>query len=657
MNHITLTALTLILAGAVVMLINLFKFRKNIGFIYSLSPEIYRKLHPFIQFHQILILFFFAGYLIVTYSMAMRVDLMGNLFVGLVFFFGAIFVLLGILLQNRMIVSIQNAYNHVLLGSQRLETQQADLMREIKDRKEIQLALHRSQSFLQHIIDAFPEPLMVINRDYSIALSNRRARETAAMDTASGPACCYRISHGKTAPCDERDHACPLQSVIREKTRVTVEHVHHDADGGTTVVEIIAAPIFNENNEVIQVIESCRDITARKRMEERVAHIQKMDAVGTLAGGIAHDFNNILSIIMGYAEMSLLDAAASSPLTGKINRILQASRRAKELVNQILTFSRRKETHLKPVDLQQTVRETLDLLRATIPSTIEFRHRLNAENGLIMADATQIQQVLMNLCANAAHAMRADGGRLTVSIEDSQPGPDSDLLPPDLPPGPCLRLTVSDTGHGMDPKTLDRIFEPFFTTKGPGEGTGLGLSTVHGIVQHIDGAIKVESSPGAGTTFNIFIPRLQSDAIVPAPEKNLTRGGSERILLVDDEIMVLEITAEMLAYFGYEVVSASGSREALELFKQQPDRFDLVMTDQTMPHMTGEKLTDELKRIRSDIPVILCTGNGDRIIRTDPSGHRFSGLLLKPIVLDELGAAVRAALDQGKSAPEPASSP
>ncbi len=646
MNRITLIALSLIISGAVVMLISFFKFRRSTRLLRSISREEHGKLSFFFHFHQVLICFFFAGYLVVLYAIVIHSDLVGDLFVGLIFFFGAVFVLFGILLQNRMSLSVKNAYDNLLRSSETLKNEQTKLIREIKDRQETQIALQRSQSFLQHIIDAFPEPLMVINLDYSIALSNRCARKNAPSDLHSQQNFCYQASHHKAGPCDETEHPCPLQTVIREKTMVTVEHIHKSADGQPQVMEIIAAPIFNENHEVVQIIESFRDITHRKQMEEQVAHIHKMDAIGTLAGGIAHDFNNILSAIMGYTEMSLLEVPNDTRLSGKLLRILQASQRAKDLVNQILTFSRRKKIELKPVHLQRTILETVDLLRATIPSTIDFQQRLNAGNGVTMADPTQVHQVLMNLCTNAAHAMRETGGRLTISLEETDIVPKSNPTNPKPSVGPYLQLTVSDTGHGMDGKTLDRIFEPFFTTKEPGEGTGLGLSAVHGIIQNIGGAIKVESNPGEGTTFRVFFPRIEIDSTIASPENGITQGGKEHILLVDDERIVLDVTADMLRYFGYEVVSTHSPLEALDMFSRQPERFDLVMTDQTMPHMTGEKLTDALKRIRPDIPVILCTGYGDQIVRSNPNNQRFNGFLMKPVVMDDLAAAVRKVLDQ-----------
>ncbi len=645
MNLIRWVALGLISAGAVVMLVNLSKFHRTTRLLLEFSKEEHGKLKHFFSLHQALILFFTAGYMTVIMAMVMEIHLIGNLFVGLIFFFGAIFVLFGIFLQNEMIATIKKAYDRALDTSAKLEKKQDKLIQEIRDRKEAQAALQHSQFFLQQIIDSFPESLVVINLDYTVALSNQHAKQQAQSALISEPITCHQLLHHSAHPCAEHTHPCPLRSVIQNKTTVTMEHTHSNAHGKPTIVEIIAAPIFANNGEVVQIIESCRDITTRKRMEERVAQMQKMDAIGTLAGGIAHDFNNILAAMMGYTELSLFEAQPDTSLSVKLNRILTAGKRAKDLINQILTFSRRKSVELKAVRLQPIILETLNLLRASIPAFIEFHQELHAHTGVIMADPTQIHQILMNLCTNAAHAMRDNGGRLLVALEPCDYSPATTLGDLNLPEGPYLRLSVSDTGHGMDAKTLERIFEPFFTTKAVGEGTGLGLAAVHGIVKQIGGVITVESKPGIGSTFTIYFPHMETEVLEQPCEHKQRRNGHEHILLVDDEPSLVEIIGEMLTVFGYKILSAGNGPEALKIFQADPAGIDLVLTDQTMPQMSGEKLIDELRRIRPDIPVILCTGIGDQFFKQDPGENSFNGLLLKPVMMDDLTAMVRKVLD------------
>jgi len=401
-----------------------------------------------------------------------------------------------------------------------------------------------------------------------------------------------------------------------------------------------------------QCLLSILDITKRKQAEEekrqlesQLIHVQKMEAIGTLAGGIAHDFNNILSALMGYTELTLDDIPEGTEAQANLLQVLRASERARDLVKQILTFSRQDKQERKPVQVSLIIKEALKFLRASLPTTIDIRQNLASISGKILADPTQIHQVLVNLCTNAAQAMQEKGGVLAVSLDEVDLGPGDPDLGPDLLPGPYLRLTVSDTGQGMTPEVMARIFEPFFTTKEPSEGTGMGLAVVHGIVKSHGGEIKVFSEPGKGTTFQVFFPRIESPAITETATLPEIPTGHERILLVDDEESLVRLGQQMLKRLGYEVVTKTSSLEALETFQAQPDRFDLVITDQTMPNMPGTKLAEELLRIRPDLPIILCTGFTETIKPEEAQTLGLRELVTKPLKKAELARIIRQVLE------------
>ncbi|MBW2603967.1 MAG: response regulator [Deltaproteobacteria bacterium] len=387
------------------------------------------------------------------------------------------------------------------------------------------------------------------------------------------------------------------------------------------------------------------DISEEKRLEEKLLQAHKMESIGTLAGGIAHDFNNILGIIVGNTELAMDDVPEWNPARHNLNEIRTASLRARDVVKQILAFSRLSLQEMKPVRISPIIKESIKLLRSSIPATIEIHQNISSESDTVRADPTQINQVLINLCTNAAHAMGEKGGVLEVSLENIEKDEGSAIQYHDLSSEKYVRLTVSDTGHGLEPEILERIFDPYFTTKGVGEGSGMGLSVVHGIVKSHCGDISVSSEPGKGTTFQVFFPCIESK---PEPEIDIAveiPRGNERILFVDDEKAMVDTIQPMIERLGYKVSARTSSIEGLEAFRANPDRFDLVITDFTMPNMTGMELAKKLLKLRSDIPIILCTGYSEHINEDKAKGSGIRAFVMKPVVLDEIANTIRKVLD------------
>jgi len=387
----------------------------------------------------------------------------------------------------------------------------------------------------------------------------------------------------------------------------------------------------------------------REHLELKLQQAQKMEAIGTLAGGIAHDFNNILGAILGYSQLTQMHTADNARVQGYVGNIFKASERAKGLVEQILTFTRQGKSQKVPCDIAIVLKEVVKLLRASIPSTIEIVQKIPSNLGTVLADQTQIHQVLMNLCTNAAHAMEDRGGTLTVTLENRTVDERKAASGDDLSFGRYLQLSVSDTGAGMDKMVVDRIFDPYYTTKAVGEGTGMGLATVHGIVNDHDGRIFVESVPGEGSVFRVFFPVLENPAEVVSSQAVSYPRGTERILFVDDEELLVQVGVEMLNDLGYDAVGTTRALQALERFTSQPDEFDLVITDMTMPGMTGDQLAAKMLSHRPDIPVIICTGFSKRISSERESSLGIRAFLMKPVTVQELARTIREVLDQRDS--------
>ncbi len=394
----------------------------------------------------------------------------------------------------------------------------------------------------------------------------------------------------------------------------------------------------------IDVTERTNAQRQREQLELQLQQTQKMEALGTLAGGIAHDFNNILAAIIGYTEIVAAGLDKAGEAHDYLSRVLEAGERARSLVKQILAFSRQGEMEPKPVQVKLIVKEVLKLLRASLPATIEIDQQLTT-SGAVMADPIQLHQVMMNLGTNAGYAMGEKGGKLTVTLKDVQLDEAFARQHQQVLPGPHIRLSVGDTGPGIDPTQIDRIFDPFFTTKPKGEGTGMGLAVVHGIVTGLKGTITVASQPGRGARFDVFLPSLEGEAATAATRAEALPVGKERILYVDDEVFQTDMLTHMLGLLGYKVQSCNDGNQAVELFEMAPEAFDLVITDMIMPGMTGDVLAGQILAIRPDLPIIMATGYSENMSEAKAKAIGIRAYALKPLVMEELARLIRDVLD------------
>ena len=527
----------------------------------------------------------------------------------------------------------------------------AGIVRDISDRRRSQQALIESHVRFVTVLDSLDADIYVSDmQTHEILLMNKHMQDSFGGDLVGEK--CWQAIYGESAPCSH----CTKDQLIDSDGRpaeVCVRECQNPTTGKWTINYDRAIKWVDGRLVRLQI---ATDITRVKELEKesmrfqaQLQQTQKMEAIGTLAGGIAHDFNNILSAVIGYTEIALTDIEGDSLTHRNLQQVLKAGYRARDLVKQILTFSRQTDREFKPIHLEKILYETYRLLRASLPSTISIRQDIRSK-AAAMADPTQIHQVVMNLCTNAAHAMREAGGVLSVALDDMLVEETFANQRPGLVSGPYLRLTVEDTGHGMEGKLKERIFDPFFTTKDRGEGTGMGLAVVMGIVKSHGGVISAESEVGQGSKFEVLLPAIMSDPVDDTMSAAVLPTGDESILFVDDEMALVDLGAQILKRLGYQVTTRTSSIEAFELFLEKPERFDLIISDTTMPNMTGDELAQKILSIRDQLPVILCTGYSERMSRDRAAEMGIAAFVLKPVVMSELAATVRQVLDDSAAA-------
>lgn len=516
---------------------------------------------------------------------------------------------------------------------------------------ELETARHNlksSEEYLQALIDQSPIGLALCKMDGSLVTVNPAYADIIGYSIEET----LRLSYWDITP----EKYAPQEQEQLELLETTghygpYEKEYRHKEGHLVPVRLNGMILTRDNEKYIW--SSVEDIAAIKqaeeekdRLEDQLRQSQKMEAIGTLAGGVAHDFNNILAAILGYTELVLRNPDTHPKNRKKLEQVFAAAKRAKELVKQILMFSRKEKEHREYVKINSIVDETAQLLRNTIPTTVTINLDIETEVGSVLADSTQIHQVIMNLCTNAFHAMPNESGAINIGLKQVDVNNLMAAQYPNLRQGRYALLSVSDTGIGMPPEVIARIFEPFYTTKKQGEGTGMGLAVVHGIIQSHDGSIGVESTVGKGTTFKIFLPLAEG-----AADSEHTEGGTaklqgvERVLFVDDEIMLAELGKETLESLGYKVTAMTSVEEALVKFNSNPKDFDLIITDQTMPEMTGDVFAKKALLTRPDVPIIICTGHSALIDADKVKAIGIKALLMKPVEGDVLAAEVRKALD------------
>ena len=519
--------------------------------------------------------------------------------------------------------------------------------------KKVEEALKAQRERAQMYLDIAGVMFVAIDKNGIVTLINKRGCEILGYDEGEiiGKSWFDSFLAGDTR--------VDVEGVFRQLMKGALETVEYFENSILTkngVARTIAwhnTLLKDERGNILGTFSSGVDITdqrlaeeEKKRLESQLAQSQKMEAIGTLAGGVAHDFNNILGIILGNIELAMLDVHQLHPVQQNLEAVRKACLRAKDLVKQILAFSRQKESERVPVKLGEIVKESLGLIRPSIPSTVEIRQEISDCSDTILVDPTQVHQVLLNICTNAAYAMRKEGGVLEIKLVDADPE-DNALSPhPVSSRGEYVKLIIKDTGCGMDQEIIDRIFDPYFTTKEIGEGTGMGLAVANGIIANHDGTISVWSKPDEGSTFEVMLPVVECEIPEKDDEDDSMPTGNERILFIDDELSIVQVGKQILERLGYDVVTLTSSVHALELFRAQPGEFDLVITDMTMPRMTGDIIASEMIAIRPDIPIILCTGYSDRISDRGALKMGIREFVMKPLVMKDLAVSVRRVLDR-----------
>jgi two-component system, cell cycle sensor histidine kinase and response regulator CckA len=524
----------------------------------------------------------------------------------------------------------------------KLREANAKLKKVVMEQKRTADALARFEATIEQV----HETLLITDRNWNIEYANRSAstltgyerEELIGMnawtlrDSGGGS-----VNPGGPLPSISECGVCSGQYAIRKK------------DGTTVRVEGDSTTMWSKDGSEHTCVVVLRDITERARLERELRQSQKMEALGTFAAGIAHDFNNILAGIMGFTEMVLEDTDPADPRYARLSLVVKGANRGRDLARQILAYGRSVDSDLRLLSLGGAIWEAQKLLRATIPSTVEITVNIKTETDRVSGDPTLIQQVLVNLGSNAAYAMKEKGGVLEITLADAGKKLKNWEQLQAIKPGAWLNLTVRDTGFGMTPEVVERIFDPFFTTKGPGEGTGMGLSVVHGIMKDHGGQIVVESEPGKGSAFHLFFPSLAAGASGETKKEPAIEQAGASILFVDDEEMLVEMNRTRLGRLGHKVTATTSSPDALKMFKDNPGCFDLLITDYTMPHMTGIDLAKKIQRIRKGFPVILCTGVGEEPVVKAAKAAGIGGFLSKPFGAREISSMIGKVLPSRKT--------
>ncbi|WP_163339784.1 PAS domain S-box protein [Desulfopila sp. IMCC35008] len=529
------------------------------------------------------------------------------------------------------------------------------LVDDITERKQAEEELSKQKKLFETMFNTIPSGVIITNTNREIQLANK------GMESTFG----YNPNEllGKTTEMfyANQDHYQHTGVVVfgKKAQKQGDQYItyYRNKKGLVFPGETFGAKLFDEDGRWLGNLGIMRDITERIRQEDerimlqkQLSHAQKMESIGALAGGIAHDFNNILGAVLGYAEMVQDDCPAGSTMRGHIDQVIKASHRAKELVKQILAFSRQTETEEKTLQPALIIKEAMKMFRASLPATIDIQQNIDPEVGQILADPTQIHQIVTNLCTNAFHAMEETGGTLTISLKNQELTHTDLFSEPEVQPGLFVHMSVSDTGSGIAPEVMKKIFDPYFTTKEVGKGTGMGLAIIHGIVKRSGGFVSCQSSPEEGTTFHVYLP-INANTVsgeTATEPVDLIQPGNERILFIDDEEMLAEMAKSMLERLGYNVTIKTNSIEALKTLQNQPDQFDLVITDQTMPGMTGSDLASRILQIRAGMPIILCTGFSNQISEEKARICGIKGFAMKPLAKIDLAALIRKVLDQQK---------
>jgi signal transduction histidine kinase/DNA-binding response OmpR family regulator len=557
------------------------------------------------------------------------------------------------------IAAVQGGAQDFLVKGQTHSCHLTRVIRYAVQRQGVEDKMRESERFLRSTLDALSAHIAIIDASGRVLAVNKAWKAFTKASGSHALRCCENANcldacreaqnqEAGGSGCAEA-FAAGIRAVLEGEKELFEMEYSLSGPGGTDWFHGRVTPFPGDGER--RVVVAHENITERKRAQNeemrlaaQLRHAYKMEAIGTLAGGIAHDFNNILASVIGYTELCLLDVEKGHSLEKSMQEVYRAGMRAKELVQQILTFARKDEIHIRPTQVSAIAKEASGLIRSIIPASIDIRLQVES-NALVMADPTQIHQIFMNLFTNAAQAMETDGGVLTIQVSEATPDRSLNSIHAVSKPGRFLKIRVTDTGIGIPPATLERIFDPYFTTKGRGEGTGLGLSVTHGIVQSCGGQISVESKVGKGTAFTICLPLYAQQA---APVADLSRKlplGTERILFVDDEVSIAEMSRQRLHILGYRVTVVTSSMGALRQLIARPDDFDLIITDMTMPRMSGYQLAVEAKKIKPGIPVILCTGYSKKISHEKIAAIGINALLMKPVAVSEMAETIRKVLE------------